>query len=133
MTGPRPQRRAPTSRPSQPPVSVAAPGLFPPTLRARTKGRSSMFSITFQGFTGMRVIYVLTGDVRSIYLTRLEQLIRASRRHGMNVCFDMEQVTSLDAGVLRFFAEGPGREAQVQAPPGKLRTILDGQDKCDGN
>jgi hypothetical protein len=92
-----------------------------------------MFSISFQGFSGLCVTYVLTGDIRSIYLPRIERLLRASHGHGMNVCFDMEKVTSLDAGVLRFFAEGPGREAQVQAPPGRLRTILDGQDKCDGN
>lgn len=92
-----------------------------------------MFSISFQGFSGLRVIYVLTGEVRSIYLTRLEALIRASRRHGMDVCFDMENVTSLDAGALRFFAEGPGREAQVMAPPGKLQSILDGREEHDCN
>ena len=92
-----------------------------------------MFSISFQGFSGMRVTYVLTGDVRSIYLTRLERLIHATRGHGMAVCFDMEQVTSLDAGVVRFFAAGPGRDAQVQAPPGRLQAVLDGREAREGN
>lgn len=91
-----------------------------------------MFSVTFQGFSGLRVTYLLAGEVRSIYLPRLERVIRASLAHGMTVCFDMQQVTSLDAGVVTFFTDGPGREAQVLAPPGKLQAVIEGRDERNG-
>lgn len=91
-----------------------------------------MFSLTFQGFAGLRVTYLLAGEVRSIHLARLERVIRASHGHGMTVCFDMEQVTSLDAGVVKFFTDGPGREAEVLAPPGRLQAVLEGRGGPDG-
>lgn len=87
------------------------------------KGRIVLFLITFNGFCGLQVVYSLAGDVKAIYIARLEQIILRSQKSGMRVCFDMDKVHSLDAGVLRFFTEGAGRDCVVIAPPKQLQLM----------
>ncbi len=82
-----------------------------------------MFLISVQSIEESRAIFALSGDVRSIFLPRLEMIIRGQREHGRCACFDMENVTSLEAGVILFFVEGAGRETPLFFPPESLRSL----------
>lgn len=79
-----------------------------------------MLLITFKAIIGTQIVYSLAGDVRAIHLARLDQLLNQAIARDMSVCFDMAAVLSLDAGAFRFFTEGLGRVAAVEAPPQAL-------------
>ena len=82
-----------------------------------------MFLISLKAIDGLRSVYALSGDVRSLYLPRLEMIIRGLQERGRCACFDMENVTSLEAGVILFFVEGAGRETPLISPPEPLSSI----------
>lgn len=80
----------------------------------------AMLLITFKAIIGTQIVYSLAGDIRAIHLARLDQLLSQAIVRDMTVCFDMAAVLSLDAGAFRFFTEGPGRTAAIEAPPQAL-------------
>ena len=79
-----------------------------------------MLSISFSCLAGNRIVYTLVGDITTIHLVRLEQIINSSIAKGMGVCFDMSAVMTLDGGAVHFFTEGPGTLAALAGPPPPL-------------
>lgn len=79
-----------------------------------------MLSISFAAVVDDQMIYAVVGDVSTIHLVRLEQIINNSLAKGMKVCFDMSAVMTLDGGAVHFFTEGRGRLATLVGPPPPL-------------
>lgn len=79
-----------------------------------------MLSISFAAIVDDRIVYSMVGDVSTIHLVRLEQIINNSLAQGMKVCFDMSAVMTLDGGAVQFFTEGKGRLATLVGPPPPL-------------
>jgi len=91
-----------------------------------------MFLVSVKSIEETRAIFALSGDVRSIFLPRLEMIIHGQREQGRRACFDMENVTSLEAGVILFFVEGPGSAAPLIYPPEPLRSLRSPSSDPDG-
>ena len=70
-----------------------------------------MLAISCTEVVDDRIVYTLVGDVTTIHLRRLAQIINSTRTHGRTVCFDMSAVMILDRDTTFFFTEGPGRLA----------------------
>ncbi|GEM_PF-2697265 len=79
-----------------------------------------MLSISFAEVEDDRIVYTVVGDVMTIHLVRLEQIINNSLARGMKVYFDMSAVMTLDGGAVQFFTEGKGRLATLVGPPPPL-------------
>lgn len=84
-----------------------------------------MFSITFQSISNKCMYYKLSGDLRAYHLTRLEYVVHGCCSHNISVCFDIDEVTSIDAGVLQFFTSGVGRQALLSAQSTTLSNLLE--------
>lgn len=79
-----------------------------------------MLSISCAEVVDDRIVYTLVGDVMTIHLVRLEQIVNNSIAQGMKVCFDMSAVMTLDGGAVQFFTQGKGRLAALVGPPPPL-------------
>lgn len=84
-----------------------------------------VFNITFQSLSNKCMNYALSGDLRACHLARLERVVRGCRSHGISVCFDIDEVTSIDEGVLQFFIDGAGCQAELSAQPTTIINLLD--------
>lgn len=84
-----------------------------------------MFSITFQSLSNKCMYYALSGDLRAYHLKRLEHVVHGCCSHGISVCFDIDEVTSIDVDALQFFTSGTGRQAELSAQPTTIRILLD--------
>ena len=84
-----------------------------------------MFSITFRSLSNNCMNYALSGDLRACHLTRLEHVVHGCQRHGISVCFDLDEVTSFDVSALQFFTSGAGCRAELSAQPATIRLLFD--------